>query len=104
MAKGGLHGWTKLPDGQVLARFHDADPSVDCGALDLFVVAPTRGEAVAKAKALGLHGINLKTNPAPPTDDDVRAFLTRGEAMLWRRWADDDGPWLASDSWPLQSN
>jgi hypothetical protein len=73
MASGGLHGWTRLPGGEVLARFHETDPTVDCGSLDVFVVAATRTEAVAKAKALGLHGINLKTNPSPPTDQERRA-------------------------------
>lgn len=104
MAKGGLHGWTRLPNGEVLARFHDADPTVDCGALDVLVIAKTRSEAVALGKALGLHGINLKTNPLPPTEEEVRAFLAHGHEMIWRRWGDDAGPWLTSESWPLQTN
>lgn len=103
MAGGGLHGWTRLPDERVLARFHDADPTVDCGSLDVFVVAGTRNGAVAKVKALGLHGVNLKTNPLPPTDEEVDEFLLRGQDMLWRRW-DDDGPWLTAESWPLRAN
>jgi hypothetical protein len=56
----------------VLARFHDTDPTADCGSLGLFVVAATRSDVVAKAKALGLHGINLKINPSPPTDAELR--------------------------------
>ena len=104
MARCGLHGWTRLPGGEVLARFHETDPTAGCGSLDLFVVAATRSEAVAKAKALGLHGINLKTNPSPPTNEELQAFLERGEQMLWRRWGDEDSPWLTSDSWPMRSN
>jgi hypothetical protein len=100
MPKGGLHGWTRIPGG-VLARFHETDPTVGCGSLDVFVSAPTRQEAVAKAKSLGLHGISLKTNPSPPTDAEVREFVAHGQDMLWRRWEDDGGPWLTAETWGL---
>lgn len=102
MARGGLHGWTRLPDGSVLACFHATDPSVECGSLDVFVAAPNRREAVAKVKALGLHGVNLKTNPSPPNDEDVRGFLAHSQEMLWRRWEDDEGRWLTAESWPIR--
>lgn len=103
MASGGLQGWTRLPDGSVLARFHATDPSVECGSLDVFVVAPNRSETVARAKALGLHGVNLKTNPSPPTGQEVREFLAHDQEMLWRRWEDDEGRWLTAESWPVRA-
>ena len=102
MAKGGLHGWTSLPDGRVLMRLHEADPTVDCGSIDVLVVGENRRAAVARAKDLGLHGIDLKRNPQPPTESEVRAFLAHDDEMLWRRWDDDDDAWLTLDSWPLQ--
>ena len=104
MATGGLHGWTRLPDGRVVARFHAVDPTVACGSVDVLVSAPTRREALAKAKSLGLHGITLKTNPSPPTDAEVGEFLAHEQGMLWRRWEDEAGPWLTADTWPLAAN
>jgi hypothetical protein len=83
--KGGLHGRARLPGGTVLARFHAADPSVDCGSLDVLVGAPSRREAVTKAKGCGLHGVHLRTNPLPPTNADVEQLLGRSSDILWRR-------------------
>jgi hypothetical protein len=101
MAKGGLHGWKRLPGGGVLAKFHETDPSVDCGSLELFVFGPTRQAALARAKSLGVHGVSFKSNPNPPTEEEVRAFFEHGRDMLWRRWGDSKGSWLTIQTWPL---
>jgi hypothetical protein len=98
----GLHGWVRADYGQIVARFHATDPSVDCGALELLLIAPTRADAVRKAKQLGLHGVHLTTNPYPPTDDEAEALRRSGEAGLWRPWGEDnERPWLRLDTLPL---
>lgn len=98
--KGGLHGWVRLPDGQVLARFNDADPSSDCGSLDLLVSAPTRTDAVARAKNFGLHGVHLRTNPNPPDAIEIDQFVESGRDMLWQKWNLDD-EWRTVETWPI---
>ena len=42
MARGGLHGWTRLRGGGVLARFHETDPTVACGSLDHYRASAAR--------------------------------------------------------------
>ena len=38
----GLHGWVRAADKRIIARFHAADPSVECGALDVVLLTDSR--------------------------------------------------------------
>jgi hypothetical protein len=69
----------------VVASFSDNDPTVDCGALEVFLLAGTRSEAVKRARRLGIHGLTLKDKGAEIFDDEVEALLSSGHDMIWRR-------------------
>jgi hypothetical protein len=88
MAKKGMHGWSRLPSGEVAALFPATNLDVDCGTVDLLLRASTRSEAVQIAKDLGLHGVDLKSNPRPPRKDDLAALLASGQPLLWRDFAE----------------
>lgn len=49
----------------------------------------TRSEAVQIAKDLGLHGVDLKSNPCPPRKDDLAALLASGQPLIWRDFVED---------------
>lgn len=89
MAKKGLHGWATLPRGEVAALFHAINLDVACGSLDLLLRASTGSEAVRAAKAPGLHGVHLKSDPCPPSQGDLAVLLAFGRVLLWRRFASD---------------
>ena len=74
MSAGGLHGWVRLPDGAVAARF--------VGVQD---------DAVKRAKAAGLHHVKLHDNPHPPGPEEVQALLASGQELVWRSFADARG-------------
>ena len=89
MAKKGMHGWARLPNGEVAALFPATNLDVDCGVVELLLRASTRSQAVQIAKNLGLHGVDLKSNPCPPRKDDLAALLASGQPLLWRDFAED---------------
>lgn len=99
MAKKGMHGWAKLPSGDVAAFFHATNLDVDCGSVDLLIRASTRSEAVQIAKSLGLHGVDLKSNPCPPRRDDLAALSASDQRLLWRDFA-DDSQWQPATTLP----
>ena len=92
----------RVADKRIIARFHATDPFVDCGALDVLLVAESRTAAVQLAKSLGLRGIHLRTNPLPPTAQEVASLLASGQETLWRRFGDDHAPWQAIDTLPTR--
>jgi len=73
----------------VAAFFSAINLDVDCGSVELLLRASTRSEAVQIAKNLGLHGVDLKSNPFPPRKDDVAALLASDQPLLWREFAED---------------
>jgi hypothetical protein len=79
-------------------------PPVHDDLVERDFTAESRIAVAALDSAVARHGINLKTNPSPPADEQVRELLARGQEMLWRRWDDDDGAWLTAESWPIRAN
>lgn len=71
------------------ALFHAVNLDVDCGTVFLLLRASTRAEAVQIAKDLGLHGVDLKSNPFPPRKDDLAALLASDQPPLWKEFAED---------------
>jgi len=88
MAKKGMQGWARLPNGEVAAFFLATNLDTDCGAVDILLRASTRSEAVQIAKGLGLHGVDLKSNPRPPRKDDLAALVASDQPLLWREFAE----------------
>jgi hypothetical protein len=88
MAKKGMHGWAMLPNGEVAAIFFATNLDSDCGMVDILLRASTRSEAVQIAKGLGLHGVDLKSNPSPPRKDDLAALSASDQPLLWREFAE----------------
>jgi len=72
------------PQGDGATALHWAVHRNDVAAVDLLLRASTRSEAVQIAKDLGLHGVDLKSNPRPPRKDDLTALLASGQPLLWR--------------------
>lgn len=91
MTAGGLHGWVRLPDGAVAARFVGVQDDAGRAAIEVLVRAASRDEAVKRAKAVGLHHVKLHDNPHPPGPEEVAALLASGQDLVWRSFADTRG-------------
>lgn len=99
MTAGGLHGWTRLPDGAIVARFVGVQDDAGRAAIEVLVWATSRDEAVKRAKAVGMHHVKLHDNPHPPGPEEVRALLESGQDLVWRSFADTAG-WQRADRLP----
>jgi hypothetical protein len=84
----------------VIASFLDGDPSVDCGFLELLVLADTRETAVKRARSIGLHGVRLRS-PGGISDEDAGALLSSGRDAIWRRQSDPPDVWRTVEEWPI---
>jgi hypothetical protein len=65
-------------------------------------LSPTPGLPLSAGPSLGLRGIHLRTNPSPPTAQEVTTLLASGHEILWRRFGDDHSSWQSIDNLPTR--